>query len=166
MVDLARLRRVLEGVLVLGLIHGPVVPELAAADTAPSAAEIRDEAERQRSLEQPSVLGSQSSDILKVCAGQVPAGWIKTNDEWNPTVCGNPSTIVYNVWTIERYDNKPVNNVMTACEGAVPAGWAKLNGTWNPTRCGYPSAIVNNVMTIKRLADSAVPTPPRNLQIR
>ena len=166
MVDLAKLRRVLTGVLVLALIEGPVVSELAAADKAPSAAEIRDEADRQRSLELPSVLGSQSSDIQKVCAGQVPAGWIKTNDEWNPTVCGNPITIVYNVWTIERYDNKPFNSVMTACDGAVPAGWAKLNGTWNPTRCGYPSAIANNVMTIKGLADSGVPTPPAGLQIR
>jgi hypothetical protein len=86
-----------------------------------------------------------------VCAGQLPAGWIKINDSWNPTSCGNPTSITYNVWQIERYDDKPVGASMTACFATVPAGWAMTSSWWNPTTCGHPTSITNNVMSIKRL---------------
>ena len=94
---------------------------------------------------------STIAETQVVCAGPLPTGWIKINDAWNPTVCGNPTTIVYNVWTIERYDNKPVNTTMTACAGVIPTGWVKVNDSWNPTTCGHPSTIVQNVMLIRRL---------------
>jgi hypothetical protein len=112
---------------------------------------IRVEAERQRTF-----AGSSSASVVyesqTVCANQTVAGWIKTNDSWNPTTCGNPSSIIYNVWTIERYDNMAIGSVMTACTGAVPGGWAMINSSWNPTTCGHPTSIMNNVMTIKRLS--------------
>jgi hypothetical protein len=92
-----------------------------------------------------------TAEVQTVCAGQVPVGWIKTNDAWNPTTCGKPTSIVYNVWTIERYSTKPIGAVMQACAGAVPPGWAMIGNAWNPNMCGHPTSIVNNVMTIKRL---------------
>jgi len=86
-----------------------------------------------------------------VCAGPVPPGWIKINDAWNPTVCGNPARIAYNVWTIQRFDDQPMGAVIHACKGVVPSGWAIVGTLWNPTVCGRPGANQLNVMAIKRL---------------
>jgi hypothetical protein len=89
--------------------------------------------------------------IQTICAGPIPAGWLKTNDAWSPTSCGNPTMITYNVWTIERYDNKPIGAIMTVCNQTVPSGWATINTSWNPLTCGHPTSNVKNVIQIKRL---------------
>jgi hypothetical protein len=86
-----------------------------------------------------------------VCAGAVPPGWIKINDAWNPTVCGNPATITYNVWTIQQLSDQPLGAVIHACKGTAPLGWAIVGTTWNPTVCGHPGANQSNVMAIKRV---------------
>jgi hypothetical protein len=86
-----------------------------------------------------------------VCAGSIAPGWIKINDAWNPTVCGNPATITYNVWTIEQMTGRPIGAVIHACKGAVPSGWAVVGTVWNPTVCGHPTGNQPNVMAIKRL---------------
>jgi hypothetical protein len=86
-----------------------------------------------------------------ICLGSVPPGWIKINDAWNPTVCGKPANIAYNVWTIQRFTDQPVGAVIHACKGAVPSGWAIVGTLWNPTVCGHPSSNQPNVMAIKRL---------------
>ena len=86
-----------------------------------------------------------------VCAGSVPSGWVKINDAWNPTVCGSPTTITYNVWVIEQLGDQPIGAVVHACKGAVPLGWAIVGTAWNPTVCGHPTSNQPNVMAIKRL---------------
>ena len=86
-----------------------------------------------------------------VCAGSTPPGWIKINDAWNPTVCGNPAAITYNVWTIQQFTDQQPGAVIHACKGAVPSGWAVVGTGWNPTVCGHPAASQPNVMAIKRL---------------
>jgi hypothetical protein len=86
-----------------------------------------------------------------VCAGSLPPGWIKINDAWNPTVCGNPTRIAYNVWTIQRFADQPMGAIIHACRGAVPSGWAMVGTLWNPTVCGHPTTNQPNVMAIKRL---------------
>jgi isopentenyldiphosphate isomerase len=86
-----------------------------------------------------------------VCAGSTPPGWIKINDAWNPTVCGNPAAITYNVWTIQQFIDQPPGAVIHACKGSVPSGWAVVGTGWNPTVCGHPAASLPNVMAIKRL---------------
>jgi hypothetical protein len=86
-----------------------------------------------------------------VCAGSMPPGWVKINDAWNPTVCGNPTRIAYNVWTIQRFTDQPMGAVIHACKGAVPSGWAMVGILWNPTVCGHPTGNQPNVMAIKRL---------------
>jgi hypothetical protein len=88
-----------------------------------------------------------------VCAGSLPPGWIKINDAWNPTVCGNPTGIAYNVWTILRLSDQPQGAIIHACRAAVPPGWAIVGTTWNPTVCGHPASQQLNVMAIKRLGD-------------
>jgi hypothetical protein len=86
-----------------------------------------------------------------ICAGSVPPGWIKINDAWNPTVCGNPARIAYNVWTIQRFDDQPIGAIIHACKGPVPSAWAIVGTLWNPTVCGHPATNQLNVMAIKRL---------------
>lgn len=94
------------------------------------------------------------AQMQNICCGSpIPPGWIKINDGWDPTSCGNPSTIVYNVCTIERYDDKPIGSLMNVCAGApTPAGWVVVNTYWDPTSCGHPSSIVQNMKQIKRLS--------------
>jgi hypothetical protein len=100
-------------------------------------------------------LASLSLDLVfraqHVCAGSVPAGWIKIDDTWNPTVCGNPATLTYNVWTIQQLSDQPVGTVIYACSATVPTRWAIVGTVWNPTLCGHPAANQANVMAIKRM---------------
>jgi hypothetical protein len=91
------------------------------------------------------------STTQNICAGPVPPGWIKINDAWNPTVCGKPATITYNVWIIQQLSDQPLGAVIHACKGSVPSGWALVGTTWNPTVCGHPATNQSNVMAIKRL---------------
>jgi hypothetical protein len=87
-----------------------------------------------------------------ICAGSaLPSEWIKVNDAWNPTVCGNPATMTYNLWTIQLIANLPVDHVMQACKAPVPKGWSIVGTGWNPTVCGHPAGNQPNVMAIKRL---------------
>ena len=94
---------------------------------------------------------AETAEIESVCAGEISAGWIKVNDAWNPTTCGNPTRVTYNVWMIARYDEKPVGSVMAACNGPAPSGWVIVGTAWNPIACGHPATHQNNMMTIKRL---------------
>jgi hypothetical protein len=93
-------------------------------------------------------------DAIDVCADSpIPHGYIKTNDHWDPTKCGSPSSIVPNVWTLTRYIDKPVGTTMDVCAGAtVPPGWVVVGAQWNPTACGQPSGIVDNVQQIQRVS--------------
>jgi hypothetical protein len=122
--------------------------------TAP-AAEAKSPMPEQRELQPSPTLAPLSLGAIltaqNVCAGPVPPGWIKINDAWNPTVCGNPATITYNVWTIQQLSDQPLGAVIHACKGPVPSGWAIVGTTWNPTVCGHPTANQSNVMAVKRL---------------
>ncbi len=95
---------------------------------------------------------AEVADTESVCAGEVPSGWIKVNDAWNPTSCGNPTRVTYNVWTIAQYTEKPIGSVMVVCYGPAPSGWVIVGTVWNPTACGHPTTNQKNVMTIKRLS--------------
>lgn len=99
-------------------------------------------------------LGTDEGDrSVKICAGDpVPASYIWVDDRWDPSQCGNPSSITYNVWTVEKYGDKPVGSTMSACDAApTPTGWVKISDKWDPQRCGHPSSNIKNVKTIKRL---------------
>jgi hypothetical protein len=95
---------------------------------------------------------SGPAEVITACTGSpVPSGYIKVNDNWDPTACGSPSTITYNVSTYQRYDNKPVGAVMSVCAGAIPSGWVLSNTYWSPTSCGHPSSVFDNMYSIKRV---------------
>lgn len=82
----------------------------------------------------------------------IPSGWIKVNDIWDPTRCGNFTSISYNVYIISRYDIRPVNSQMEVCwDAPTPAGWANTGVRWDPTRCGSPKTESSNIKTITRI---------------
>ena len=143
--------------LALGLIAFAAVHSIAAPPTSPAGAlttenDIRREAEKQQQGEKPHTPLNIIMNVQQVCAGQIVAGWIQTNDNWDPTTCGKPTSITYNVWTIRRYDILPVGSEMVVCAGSVPTGWVKVGEHWDPTSCGHPTSIFGNMMTIKRLS--------------
>lgn len=112
--------------------------------------QFQHDADRLQEDAEPAVAGP---DAIDVCAGSpIPHGYIKTNDHWDPTKCGNPSSIVPNVWTLTRYIDKPVGTTLEVCAGAsAPPGWVVVGTRWNPTACGQPSDIVDNVQQIQRV---------------
>jgi hypothetical protein len=101
---------------------------------------------KEKKARQPATVG-----VRIVCANQAPPGWIRTGDRWDPTNCGNPTSIVYNVWTIEKYRGRPEGSVMRVCAGPVPGGWALVDAAWDPNDCGHPMTMIKNVMTIRKL---------------
>jgi len=117
----------------------------------PTAEAIANEAVRQSKLA--IVPLNEPRMVMDICAsGPIPAGWIKVNDHWNPTSCGNPSSIVYNVITIERFNDKPIGSLMGVCAAApTPNGWVDVDTRWEPTACGHPANIVHNMKTIRRV---------------
>jgi hypothetical protein len=126
---------------------------ISAAAPAPQASPPLPE-HRERQPAEPSLAPLSLGEILRtqnVCAGPTPPGWIKINDAWNPTVCGRPGTLSYNVWIIGQLNDQPIGAVVQACKGAVPSGWAIVGQAWNPTVCGHPGTNQSNVMAIKRL---------------
>lgn len=90
--------------------------------------------------------------VQACCSGGTPANYLKTNDDWSPTTCGSPTSIVYNVCTYRRFDNKPSGSIMVVCsDNAIPAGWVLQGQQWSPTSCGHPSSIVDNLLTFRKL---------------
>ena len=92
------------------------------------------------------------ADTITQCSGDaVPSGFIKVNDDWDPTQCGNPSSITRNVSTYQRYDNRPIGTTLTVCASAgAPAGWVDGSASWDPNKCGHPSSSTNNMKLITR----------------
>lgn len=119
---------------------------------AATADEIAVEVERQRKGATPLAMNAATATQQICTSSPVPAGWIKTNDSWDPTRCGNPSSISYNITFIEQFETAKVGAVMEVCaSAATPTGWVDVSTRWDPTRCGHPSSISSNMKTIKRL---------------
>jgi len=92
-----------------------------------------------------------------ICAGSlIPAGWIKTDDQRVPTMCGGPSVPGFNVFTITQFSVMKVGSTLSVCNdayGATPSGWVVIDTSWVPTRCGRPSSnAVQNVKLIRRVS--------------
>ncbi|TDD83476.1 hypothetical protein [Actinomadura rubrisoli] len=97
--------------------------------------------------------GMANASTATVCAGRenVPDGFVKINDIWDPTTCGRPTSITYNLWVIESTQDKAVGEWISVCAGWRPTGWATVETDWNPNRCGHPSSISENIWIIQRL---------------
>lgn len=92
-----------------------------------------------------------------ICRGaQIPTGWILVDDTRSTDMCGgsNPAVVnMYNVWAIERFDNKPVGATMQVCAAALtPAGWVVEDVFRSREHCGHPDdPFVANVKRIRRV---------------
>ena len=123
-----------------------------AADQAANKAAVEQEAKKQVDSGVKLPLNVKMSSMNICASSPVPAGWIKVNDAWNPTICGNPTVITYNVVTITQYSNRPVGSTLIVCSDApTPNNWVEVNNSWNPTTCGHPTSITNNVKVIRRV---------------
>ena len=104
----------------------------------------------------PRVAQRPMNDRQIICRGAaIPEGWILVDDVRSGEMCGgsNPAVLnLYNVWAIERYDNKPVGVTMNVCAVApIPAGWV-LEDVYRAKRhCGHPDdQFQANVKRIRR----------------
>jgi hypothetical protein len=122
-----------------------VAPSKLESPSPPTPAVVRSESGRPTSLPLNTIVHTQN-----VCAGSSPDGWIKTNDAWSTTVCGQPASITFNVWTLQQISDQPIGTIVHACMGTTPPGWMVLERIWNPTVCGHPSGPQTNVMVIQR----------------
>lgn len=92
-----------------------------------------------------------------VCRGAaIPAGWILVDDMREPTMCGGENLSIrnsYNVWAIERYDNRPVGTVIEVCASVLtPDGWTLVDVFRDKEACGHPAdAFAANVKRIRRM---------------
>ena len=91
-----------------------------------------------------------------ICRGApIPAGWILVDDLKDRTMCGGENPAVYNaynVWAIERYDNRSAGSYMEVCASSpMPPGWNLVDMYRNKDTCGHPSdAFVVNAKRIRK----------------
>ena len=111
----------------------------------PNAAAAVAERQTANSLPLKVIVGTQN-----ICAGSTPPGWVKINEAWNPTVCGQPAAVTFNVWTLQHIAEQPIGAIVYACTGPTPPDWKVLERVWNPTVCGQPADQQANVMVIQR----------------
>lgn len=93
-------------------------------------------------------------DIRKrsVCHNDIPDGWIRVDSYWDPTRCGNPSSISANVAIVTRYDDLPSGYSLWVCGGAnIPLGWNIVEWGSDPTLCGPGAAPGNNIKKIQKI---------------
>lgn len=91
-----------------------------------------------------------------VCRGApLPTGWIVVDDMRDKSMCGgeNPSVLnAYNVWAIERIDNRPLGATVDMCASTpTPEGWVLVDLFRVKEMCGHPSQqFAVNVKRIRR----------------
>ena len=134
-------------------------PSLAAAQdtttrpTPASAAAAQTLDQRAALRRTPSTRGPRTT----VCRGSaIPAGWILVDDMREATMCGGSNAAnlnAYNVWAIERYDNRPVGTVIEVCASVLtPDSWQLVDVFRDKEVCGHPAdAFVANVKRIRRV---------------
>ena len=88
--------------------------------------------------------------------GSIPEGWVLVDDVRDPAQCegANPSALrLYNVWVIERFDDRMVGTIIDICAATpIPDGWALVDVYRAKELCGHPDAALTvNVKRIRRI---------------
>ena len=88
-----------------------------------------------------------------VCRGAtLPDGWVVVDDMRDKTMCGgeNPAVLnSYNVWAIERIDNRPTGATIDLCASTpTPEGWVLVDLFRIKDMCGHPSQLF--MVNVKR----------------
>jgi hypothetical protein len=79
-----------------------------------------------------------------ICRGAaIPAGYLLVDNLKERSMCSGQSDAVYNsynVWAVERYDNRAPGSEMTVCASApTPAGWTVVDVFRKNDVCGQPT---------------------------
>jgi hypothetical protein len=88
------------------------------------------------------------------CSEDVPAGWIKVDDTWSPTSCGNPTSETFNRCVLQQYTVVGRGGTLDVCASApVPPDWEEVGSHRDGRKCGHPGPQfpAHNVKTIRRL---------------
>jgi hypothetical protein len=92
--------------------------------------------------------------IERVCAGTIRPGWARIDDQADPaSPCKtNDPNNPYNVWLIEKLDDRPAGSTVEICRvPVVPLRWYKTQSKWDGVRCGHPKEHgEDNIMIIRR----------------
>jgi hypothetical protein len=122
----------------------------------PSVARVGVDPRHRAALWRPEAEHYRQDTTRTICRGAaIPTGWLLVNDARDPRSCGgdNPAALsAFNVWVIQRYDDRPVNTVLEVCAMApTPDGWALVDIYRRNDRCGRaPDAFQVNVKRIRR----------------
>jgi hypothetical protein len=92
--------------------------------------------------------------IERACAGTTRPGWARIDDQADPaSPCKtNDPKNPYNVWLIEKLDDRPRGSTVEICRvPVVPMRWYMAQSKWDGTRCGHPKERgPDNIMVIRR----------------
>ena len=88
--------------------------------------------------------------------GRIPEGWVLVDDVRDRSQCdgSKPSVLrLYNVWVLERFDDRMVGTVIDVCAATpIPEGWELVDVFRAKELCGHPDdALMVNVKRIRRI---------------
>lgn len=106
---------------------------------------------------EPRRIETRKGERTIVCRGATPpTGWIIVDDMRERSMCGGENASVlnsYNVWAIERYDNRLVGATLDVCASTpTPEGWVLVDLFRAKDMCGHPhEQFTVNVKRIRRV---------------
>ena len=125
-------RKALTALVVVAALAGPA-PAAGAQQPPPQPATRRD-----------APAAGQRVERQIICRGAaIPQGWLLVDNLKERSMCGGENTTIYNlynVWAIERHDNRPVGSEMTVCASSpTPPGWTVVDVFRKNDVCGHPT---------------------------
>jgi hypothetical protein len=92
-----------------------------------------------------------TDDKVTTCSGYVPDNFLKVDFYPQSYRCGlDYNTSTYNMWTIQRYNDKSIGTTLKACAGFTPTGWTRLSISSSSTQCGRGTGLYDNIWTLRR----------------
>jgi len=87
--------------------------------------------------------------------------FVPVDDYWDPTRCGNPTTVTPNVRMLVKAPSAAEGGrTLEVCAGAtLPTGWTIASKRWDPTRCGRPTSSEQNIWRITSESKTRSPDP-------
>lgn len=104
----------------------------------------------------PGAANAYANRLLICRGGSVPEGWVLVDDVRDPSQCDgrNPASVrLFNVWVIERFDDRMVGTVIDICAATpIPEGWVLVDIFRAKELCGHPDGpLVVNVKRIRKV---------------
>jgi hypothetical protein len=139
----------------LALAGAPLSAQQAESRSVPAGGAARESTTTRRPSPAPAVSLRRERQII--CRGAaIPTGWVLVDDLRDSSMCegSNPAIVnAYNVWAIERYDNRPIGTMIEICAAAAtPEGWVVVDLFRDRELCGHPDDLwAVNVKKVRRI---------------